>query len=210
MMAIKNIVGNKYSMLTVVSFSKRKDRQTLWNCRCECGNMTIVNGNNLKSGATKSCGCLRYTANKTHGMAGKHPLYDTWLNIRRRCNSEENPAYKYYGGRGIKVCDRWNNFENFLSDMGERPSGTSIDRVNNDGNYSPENCRWATKEEQMNNVRKKKNNKTGITGVYVSAAGRYIVKFRQKYIGTTEDFFEACCLRKSAEAKDALYSRGLH
>jgi len=83
----------------------------------------------------------------------KHPLYTTWVNMRARCRNPNNSNYKYYGGRGIKVCDRWDIFQNFLDDMGQRPRGTTLDRINNEGNYEPENCRWETQRVQLNNTR---------------------------------------------------------
>jgi len=100
-------------------------------------------------------GSVKKIGNRTtHGLR-QHPLYKTWCNMKQRCNNPNQPKYKNWGGRGIKVCDRWlNSFENFIQDMGERPQGTSIDRINVNGNYEPNNCRWATIKEQNNNKRK--------------------------------------------------------
>jgi hypothetical protein len=129
-------------------------------CICECGELRVVAGFNLRSGHTSSCGCLqRLLASKTHTKHGHcynattSPTYTTWLCMIQRCTNPNQKFFRNYGGRGIKVCERWMTFENFLSDMGERPIGTTIDRENNDLGYFKENCRWATRKEQQNNLR---------------------------------------------------------
>jgi len=126
-------------------------------CKCNCGKETIVRGSDLKSEKTKSCGCfLKKGGRLTHGHSkiGKvSKVYMVWCDIKKRCNNKNNKDYKYYGGRGIKVCKRWSKFENFLRDMGEVPSGLTLDRINNDLGYFKKNCRWATRKEQANNQR---------------------------------------------------------
>jgi hypothetical protein len=135
-----------------------KEKKLLWKCECVCGNSLVVVGGSLRSGLTKSCGCLRKEVSsgltKTHGMR-EHPLYSTWCNIKGRCLNTKRKEYNYYGRRGIRVCDEWvNDFPRFLSDMGDKPSSKhSIDRVDNNGNYCKENCRWSTKSEQSRNCR---------------------------------------------------------
>ena len=125
--------------------------------------------------------------------------YQAWCSLRNRCSNPNNTYYDYYGGRGITVCERWDSFENFLSDLGPRPEGLSIDRIDNNGNYEPSNCKWSTAAEQNNNQRMPVNS-NGIYGV--SWAGKsWMVRRKGKYLGCTKDFFEACCLIKSVEAQ---------
>lgn len=162
MPAVVDMVGFKSGRLTVVSRVEGKDRTcAYWQCACECGGVTIQRGKDLRTGKVKSCGCLNrqpITGSPvlTHGHTSFHKAtktYSSWLNIKQRCNNPKNPKYPDYGGRGISYCDRWESFENFLADMGERPTGTTIDRIDNGGNYEPGNCQWATNEQQSLNKR---------------------------------------------------------
>lgn len=147
--------GDKFSRLTVVSLSHKVGSNKVWNCLCSCGNQTKVYNSNLTNRTTKSCGCLKTQC--THGEAkDRSAEYIAWQNMKSRCYDSSRPGYELWGGRGITVCDRWkNSYETFLQDMGRRPNDNySLDRINNDGNYTPENCRWASKSEQESNKTK--------------------------------------------------------
>lgn len=158
---ISGLISGRLLVLPLFSVNERKE--AMWFCKCECGNIVKVKGGSLKRGHTKSCGCLHpeiiKKVNITHGYTSNgmlHPLYRTWVSMTQRCSNPKSKGYSNYGGRGIKVCERWkNSFELFLEDIGEQPSKNhTIDRYpDNNGNYEPSNFRWATKKQQMENVR---------------------------------------------------------
>jgi len=163
----KNIVGQKYNRLTVIEFIESIGNKRYWLCRCECGNTSRVETYALTSGKIKSCGCYAREFNGkagiTHGLSNK-TIYNTWKTMLHRCENRTDKRYNNYGGRGITVCEEWHDivkFYNWAVDNGYK-EGLSIDRINGNGNYEPSNCRWATREEQANNL--KSNKKYTVNG----------------------------------------------
>ena len=156
------IIGHKFFRLTVVDLVRRDEYgRSYLLCKCDCGQSKIVRMDALGK-SIKSCGCLNKewhiehgkTMNLKHGLWGI-PEYRSWHHMKQRCFNNKVDCWKNYGGRGISVCERWIEFENFFKDMGKRPEGTSLDRIDNDGNYEPGNCKWSTPKEQLSNrVRK--------------------------------------------------------
>jgi len=171
-MAITDLTGQVFNSLTVLRLAGRSNRGlNSWVCRCICGVIKTIQQSHLRSGSTKSCGCQL----GTHRLS-KTDEYHIWQTMKARCYNPNNHKYKRYGGRGIAVCDRWlQSFENFIADMGKRPSTShSLDRINNDGDYTPQNCRWATPKEQARNTQT--NRLITLNGVT-----RTLVEWREYY-----------------------------
>lgn len=153
-----NLTGVRFGRLVVQrrEGTSKNNGQAKWLCLCDCGGQTVSLGGNLRSGHANSCGCLSMehllNINLRHGHASgnKTPEYRSWTAMRNRCNRKEDVAYHRYGGRGIQVCNRWSKFENFLADMGPRPEGKVLGRIDGNGNYTPANCKWETWEQQNN------------------------------------------------------------
>ena len=197
-------------LVAIKRWGSDKHNKPTWLCRCECGKETIVSGQNLRRGNTKSCGCLSLEINKKqlvkHGLY-KSKEYKIWTSMLQRCTNPNASGYEFYGARGISVDPKWLDFQNFYADMGKRPSSKhSIERIDNSANYEPCNCKWETANKQAINKRTRQDNKTGHKGIdwYGSRQKwRTRITFNKKtlvlgYFDRIEDAIEA---RKKAEQK---------
>ncbi len=197
-----DITGMRFRSLVALERVSTKSKKAYWKCKCDCGNESFVYLGHLRSGNTKSCGCLH----RKLGGKSNTRTYKTYKNMMSRCYNNKCSHYKGYGGAGITVCDRWrDSYLNFLEDMGERPDGTSIDRIDPSGNYIKSNCRWATAKEQCRN---RKSNRIlkhkGISATVaewseITGIGKYTISWRILHGWSIE---EALTLKVSHFAKD--------
>lgn len=202
-----DLIGKRFGKLEVICRTKDETRNMGgWLCLCLCGNTTITQGSHLRNGHRTSCGCSRQP-----NPHYKTPTYNSWDNMLGRCHKTYHEDYHLYGGRGIKVCDRWKlprgeGFRNFLADMGERPEGTTLDRKDRNGNYSPENCEWQTGSNQSYWQRKRVTNTSGRTGVSLDKiSGKWeayiTVNYKTIRLGKFGSFADAVAARREAELK---------
>ena len=198
-----DLTGEVFGRLTVKNIVRTPEENVTirWLCECECGNSTIVTTSGLNGGSTKSCGCLAMETRTKHGQCGSI-TYVSWQSAKRRVTNENLEGWKNYGGRGIGMSEEWfNDFSKFLEDMGERPSlDYSLERIDVNGDYCKENCKWATEEEQAYNKRRFSSNTSGRTGVYwCKMLGKWKVVFAGKHQMVTDSFEEACEHRTKLE-----------
>ena len=207
-MRLVDLTGSKFGRFTVIRRAEKNKRgRPAWICVCDCGNEVIAQGNDLRIGDTKSCGCFNMDNITVHGLHN-HPLYQTWNGMMFRCYNKVSKDYHNYGGRGIKVYNGWHDVTKFISDievlLGNRPNGCSIDRINNNEGYEPSNVRWATASEQSINQRPRKNNTSLCRGVYWNKKTnkwRAHIKNngKDKHLGTFGCIEDAIVARKNAE-----------
>lgn len=201
--------GQKFNRLTILGLDEERTAEsgkTYWKCLCDCGNIKVIVGSNIVNSHVQSCGCYHKQRIKetksTHGLTDS-PTYNTWLSMKERCTNKNSPSYPRYGGEGVKVCDRWlNSFENFLEDMGERPEGTTLNRVGSVPLYSKDTCEWANQSVQGFDQKMRESNTSGKTGVAQTTYGTwaaYIDCEKRIHLGTFKTFEEAVEVRKVAE-----------
>lgn len=202
--------GNIYGKLRVIHREGAKGRCATWGCICSCGKYTVVSGGSLRRGATTSCGCGQNDVITKHGMY-ETATYRSWNHMKQRCDNPRCHQYSDYGGKGITYDPRWVSFENFLEDMGERPEGTSLNRIRRARVYSKETCNWASKSEQ-NYDKSSSRNTSGKIGVWFNKkrkvwVAEIKVNHRKIVLGSFSVFEDAVCARKEAELKYFGYTK---
>ena len=197
-----DVTNQVFARLTIINRAPNRYSYVEWHCRCKCGNAITVRGSHLLSGNTRSCGCLQKDSVSTHGRS-RTPEWKAWHSMRQRCTNPNNKKFKNYGGRNIIVCKQWSRFERFLADMGNRPSSKhSLDRRDNNGNYEPSNCRWATSVQQNRNRQLQYRNRSGTIGItrefgkWRAAIG---VNGKRIHLGLFTSLTAAVTARKQAE-----------
>lgn len=148
------MIGERFERLVVSARAGTRSAKRMWFCVCDCGLTVTVSTGDLRSGNSRSCGCLKREQSTTHGQHGSR-TYAIWQAMHNRCRNPSHQAYPYYGGRGIAVCERWADFGNFIADMGGAPDGLTIDRIDNERGYEADNCRWATRKAQVRHTRRR-------------------------------------------------------
>ena len=205
-MRLINETGNRYGKLVVIERAGRNNcKKVLWKCQCECGKTKIINGNSLRNGLTESCGCYRIKLMTTHGQS-RARIYQIWRGMNNRCLNKKSRAYKDYGKRGITICDEWLKFPPFYKwamSHGYKKTLT-IERVDNDLGYYPDNCVWATRTKQQHNRRMPQNNTSGHVGVHWNKKNKnYVAQIcnnKEKiHLGSFINIQDATAARKTAE-----------
>lgn len=212
-LARKDLTNKKFGRLLVLKEvdtpENKKKKNLYWLCLCDCGNKKVICSKYLMTNNVLSCGCLQKENKTKHGMCGSS-IYKKWIRMLGRCRNKNNFKYKDYGGRGVNVCEDWHKFENFYRDMGECPVGLSIDRIDNNGDYCKENCRWASMKEQNRNKRKTifitYNGETKCLGEWAEIKGiKYITLFKRiKRNWTTEKIFDKVKNNKKNRFEDSI------
>lgn len=203
-----DLVNKHFGDLIVIRKHPQKNKHgaVQWHCKCACGRNIITTTSHLRNGSTKSCG--KHKGTHRNAIKGSESAeYQSWLSMRGRCTNKDNARYKDYGGRGITFCKRWDSFENFLTDMGEKSDPShSLERIDNDKGYNPSNCVWADATTQNRNQRIRSSNTSGINGVHWRAdtkkwVVRISVNYKRIHIGTFVELEDARIARKEAEIK---------